>query len=156
MAIKRTLWICPRCNELKPTRHESVVRHIDRKHRSLGEPISVTTRETRNQMLASGSLAPIKKPFLRKSTSTQGFYNNYSSTTISDQKNEQGKPSTGSSDVFDTVITYNQLKWAKDTNQKVQNIVNQNSTIITTLAEIMKEIHGLKGSRDNNFVGRFS
>jgi hypothetical protein len=107
-------------------------------------------------MLALGSLAPIKKPFLRKSTSSQGFYNNYSSTAISDQKNEQGKSSMGSSDVFDTAITYSQLKLAKDTNQKVQNILNQNSSIIATLAEVMKEIHELKRSRTNNFVGEFS
>ena len=156
MAIKRTLWICPKCNELKPTRHESVVRHIGRKHNSLGEPLSVTTRETRNQMLASGSLVPIKRPFLRKSISGQGFYDN-SFTAPSDHKNEQGKASTGSSDVSDTFITLRLVELAKDTNQKMQNILNQNSTIIATLAEIMKEIYKLKGSRNNNnFVGEFS
>jgi len=39
----------------------------------------------------------------------------------------------------------------------VQNIINQNSTIIATLAEVMKEIYKLKQSRNNNnFVGEFS
>jgi hypothetical protein len=122
----------------------------------LGEPLSVTTREIRNQTLASGSLVPIKRPFLRKSSSGQGFYDN-SSTAPPDHKNEQGKASTGSSDVFDTAIMFTQLKLAQDTNQKIQNIINQNSTIITTLAEVMKEIYKLKGSRNNNnFAGEFS
>jgi len=76
---------------------------------------------------------------------------------LPDHKNEQGKASTGSSDVFDTAIMFTQLKLAQDTNQKIQNIINQNSTIITTLAEVMKEIYKLKGSRNNNnFAGEFS
>jgi hypothetical protein len=52
---------------------------------------------------------------------------------------------------------FTQLKLAQDTNQKIQNIINQNSTIITTLAEVMKEIYKLTGSRNNNnFAGEFS
>src|SRR5919109_4417429 len=103
MPIRRTLWRCPRCNELKPTRHESVLRHIGRKHGSLGEPLSVTTGETRNQMLASGSLAPVKKSFLRKPSPDPGFSDNFS-TIASDNKNKQIKDSRGSSDLFDQMI----------------------------------------------------
>jgi hypothetical protein len=156
--IKRTLWICPTCIELKPTRHESVVRHIGRKHSSLGEPLSVTTGQTRNQMLALGSLAPIKRSFLGKSSSSQGFYDNSSpsfATTLA-HKNEQVRASTGSADVSDTWIRLRQLELVKDTNQKVQNIINQNYTIIRSLDEVVKEIYKLKQSRNNNFVGEFS
>lgn len=102
-------------------------------------------------MPASGSLVPIKKPFLGKSSFGQGFYDN-SPTAASDHKNEQVKVSRGSSDVFDTAITLTQIELAQDTNQKMQNIINQNSTIIATLAEIYK----LTRSRSNNFVGEFS
>ena len=73
MSLKRTLWVCARCKELKPTRHESVIRHIVRKHNSLGEPISVTTGQTRYQMIASGSLAPTKRSPI--GNSSQGFHN---------------------------------------------------------------------------------
>jgi hypothetical protein len=45
-------------------------------------------------MIASGSLVPIKRPFLRKSSSSQGFYD-HSTTAPTDYKNEQGKASTG-------------------------------------------------------------
>jgi hypothetical protein len=150
MLIKRTLWRCPRCNELRPTRHESVIRHIGRKHGSLGEPVSVTTRETRNQMLASGSLAPVKKSFLRKSDADPGFSDN-SSTIASEYKNEQIKDSRRS-DLFDRTIMVKQLELIEETNQKVQNIIYQNSTIIATLAEIYR----LKGSRNNNSAGDFA
>jgi hypothetical protein len=155
MTTKRTLWRCPRCNELKPTRHESVIRHIGRKHGSLGEPVSVTTGETRNQMLARGSLAPVKKSFLRKSGPDPVFSDN-SSNIDSDYKIEQIKGSKGFSDLFDRAITLKQLELAKETNQKAQNIIYQNSTIIATLAEIKNEIYRLKGSCNNNSAGDFA
>ncbi|HYY67580.1 MAG TPA: hypothetical protein VE572_04465 [Nitrososphaeraceae archaeon] len=50
-AVERTLWSCPRCDDLKPTRHESVVRHIDREHDSLEEQLSVIIGETRASKL---------------------------------------------------------------------------------------------------------
>lgn len=102
-------------------------------------------------MIAAGSLVSVKKPFLRKSSSSQGSYDN-SSTTVSDHKTEQGK----TSDLFDTAIRLTQLELVKETNQKVQSILTQNSTIIATLAEVMNEIHKLKGSRNNNFVSEFA
>ena len=127
-----------------------MIRHIGRKHGSLGEPVSVTTRETRNQMLASGSLAPVKKSFLRKSDVDPEFSDN-SSTIASEYKNEQIKDSKRS-DLFDRTIMVKQLELIEETNQKVQNIIYQNSTIIATLAEIYR----LKGSRNNNSAGDFA
>lgn len=44
-------WICPMCPELNHgTRHESVLRHIRRKHASIGEPINSNSGFTRRQM----------------------------------------------------------------------------------------------------------
>ena len=155
MTIKRTLWRCSRCNELKPTRHESVIRHIGRKHGSLGEPVSVTTGETRNQMLTSGSLAQVKKSFLRKSSLDRGFSDN-SSAADPDYKNEQIKGSGGFSDLFDRAIMLKQLELVKETNEKAQIIIYQNSTILATLDKIWNESYRLRGSRNNNLAGDFA
>jgi hypothetical protein len=44
-------WICPRCPELNHgTRHESVLRHIRRKHDGIGEPLNLNSGFTRSQM----------------------------------------------------------------------------------------------------------
>jgi hypothetical protein len=44
-------WICPQCPELNHgTRHESVLRHIRRKHNSIGEPINLNSGFTRHQL----------------------------------------------------------------------------------------------------------
>jgi hypothetical protein len=44
-------WICPMCPELNHgTRHQSVLRHIRRKHASIGEPINLNSGFTRRQM----------------------------------------------------------------------------------------------------------
>ena len=101
-------------------------------------------------MLASGSLAPVKKSFLRKSDADPGFSDN-SSTIASEYKNEQIKDSRRS-DLFDRTIMIKQLELIEETNQKVQNIIYENSTIIATLAEIYR----LKGSRNNNSAGDFA
>jgi hypothetical protein len=125
--IRRTLWICPNCREIKPTRHESVVRHIGRKHGSIGEPISINTGETRHQMLASGTLARNRSPFTRiSSTSKRGLSDTY---TTPDREIHQGK-AIGSSDLFDTTIEFSLM----------QRILNQNATIIHTVADIWKMI----------------
>jgi hypothetical protein len=43
-------WTCPKCPELNHgTRHESVNRHIRRKHEAIGEPINLNTGLTRSQ-----------------------------------------------------------------------------------------------------------
>jgi hypothetical protein len=95
-------------------------------------------------MLVSGSLAPVQRSFLRKPSPGPGFSDN-SSTIASDNKNKQIKDSRGSSDLFDKMITFYQLGLVKETNQKVQ-------TILETLAEI----DGLKGSRNNSSAGDFA
>jgi hypothetical protein len=44
-------WICPKCPELNHgTRHESVLRHIRRKHNSIGEPVDLNSGFTRRQL----------------------------------------------------------------------------------------------------------
>ena len=128
--IGRTLWICPNCREIEPTRHESAVRHIGRKHGSKGEPISINTRETRRQMLASGTLARNRRPFTRiSSTSKRGLSDTY---TTPDREIHQAK-AIGSSDLFDTTKEYIQV-------ELMQRILSQNATIIQTVADIWKMI----------------
>src|ERR687889_2198426 len=110
MRIKRTLWLCPKCSELKPTRHENVIRHLNRKHGAVGEPISVTTGQTRNQMLALGVLSPIRKHFMRKPVSSQEVYDNPSAILDYNYKNENKNrnrntdTSMGSSDLTDKAM----------------------------------------------------
>jgi hypothetical protein len=56
-------WICPNCPELMHgTRHESVVRHINRKHQTVGEPVSFNTGLTRIQM---GLKSNLQAPYAR-------------------------------------------------------------------------------------------
>ena len=150
MRIRRTLWICPQCSELKPTRHESVVRHIARKHWSMGEPLSVTTRQTRNQMLALGSLAPIKRPFLSK-PKDQGF--RYDSSVTVDHKDWN---LNSSPDLIDKAVMVNLVSMVKEMKQNTNIIMNQNFTIIASLSEVLKEILELKQSRNNDTFGDFA
>jgi hypothetical protein len=152
MSIRRTLWICPKCDELKPTRHESVIRHIVRKHNSLGEPISVTTRQTRNQMIATGSLAPIKRS--PGGTLSRECYSNSFDAVITDRKIEQGKAQTGFSDVRETFIRLRQVQLTNETNENVKEIIKQNLAIIASLADL-KEMYEPKRSR-RNFTGEFA
>jgi hypothetical protein len=135
MHIKRTLWLCPWCSELKPTRHENVVRHISRKHGVVGEPISVTTRQTRNQMLALGLLSPIRKSFVRKPVSSQVLFDNFS--TMPDYKNINTDTPTRSSDLFDKALMLHLFIRAKESQQDIRTIIYQNSIIIKTLNDIM-------------------
>jgi hypothetical protein len=44
----------------------------------------------------------------------------------------------------------------KETRQKMENVLNQNSTILATLAEAMKEISKLKQSRGYDISGNFA
>ena len=129
-AIRRTLWICPKCRELKPTRHASVVRHISRKHRSMGEPISINTGETRHEMLISGSLSQIRNPSTKAfSDSARRFSDALTATEVENQKGKAPNP-------FDRQFQFSQVIALGTITQKLQNIQNQNSTIIATLADI--------------------
>jgi hypothetical protein len=135
MHVKRTLWLCPWCSELKPTRHESVVRHINRKHRAAGEPISVTTRQTRNQMLALGLLSPIRKSFMREPVSNQMFRDNLS--TILDYTNKNMDTPMRPPDLPEKAMMLYLVSSAKETRQDMRGIIYQNSIIIKTLNDIM-------------------
>jgi hypothetical protein len=130
-AIRRTLWICPKCKELNPTRHESVVRHIGRKHRSMGEPISINTGETRHQMLISGSLSQTKNPSAKIFDSARRFSDTFTATDVENLKGKAPDP-------FDRQIQFSQVIALETITQKLQNIINQNATIIAALAEIWK------------------
>jgi len=154
MRIKRTLWLCPKCSELKPTRHENVVRHINRKHGAGGEPISVTNGQTRNQMLSLGLLSPIRKSFMRIPVSSQEVYNHPS--TILDYKNKNIDTSTGSSDLTDKAMMLNLVRWAKEMQRDIQNIMIQNSTIINILSDLVMYVSKPKQSSNNNISGDFA
>ena len=158
MRIKRTLWLCPKCSELKPTRHENVIRHLNRKHGAVGEPISVTTGQTRNQMLALGVLSPIRKSFMRKPVSSQEVYDNPFTILEYKNKNENKNidTSTGSSDLTDKAIMLNLVSRAKETQQNMQNIMNQNFTIINILKDIMMYVSKPEQSSNNNNFGDFA
>ena len=152
--IKRTLWLCPKCSELKPTRHENVVRHINRKHGAVGEPKSVTTGQTRNQMLPLGLLSAIRKSFMRKPVSSQEVYN-YPSTLL-DYKNKNIDTSTGSSDLTDKAMMLNLVRWVKEMQKDMQNIMIQNSTIINILSDLVMYVSKPKQSSNNNISGDFA
>jgi hypothetical protein len=78
-------------------------------------------------MLASGTLARNRSPFTRiSSTSKRGLSDTY---TTPDREIHQGK-AIGSSDLFDTTIEFSLM----------QRILNQNATIIHTVADIWKMI----------------
>jgi hypothetical protein len=77
----------------------------------MGEPLSVTTRQTRNQMLALGSLAPIKRPFLSK-PKDQGFRADSSVTVDYKDWNLNSSPDL-----------------VKETKQNTKIIMNQNFTV---------------------------
>jgi hypothetical protein len=160
MRIKRTLWLCPKCSELKPTRHENVIRHLNRKHGAVGEPISVTTRQTRNQMLALGVLSPIRKSFMRKPVSSQEVYDNPFTTLDYKNKNKNTNKnidtSTGSSDSTDKAAMLYLVSRAKETQQNMQNIINQNFTIINVLRDIMMYVSKPEQSSNNNNFGNFA
>ena len=160
MPIKRTLWLCPKCSELKPTRHENVVRHINRKHGTVVEPISVTTGQTRNQMLSFGLLSPIRKSFMRKPVLSQEVYDNPS--TIQDYKNKNKNKNknidtpTGSSDLTDKDMMLYLVSWAKEMQKDMRNIINQNFTIINILNDIMMYVPKPEQSSNNNISGDFA
>jgi hypothetical protein len=156
MRIKRTLWLCPKCSELKPTRHENVVRHINRKHGAVGEPISVTTGQTRNQMLSLGHLSPIRKSFVRKPVSSQEVYDNPSTILDYNNKNTNIDTSTGSSDLTDKAMMLYLVRWAKKTQNDMQNIMIQNSTIINFLSDIIKYVPKPKQPSNNSIFGDFA
>jgi len=123
-------------------RHENVVRQMNRKHGAVGEPISVTTGQTRNQMFSLGILSPIRKSFMKKPVSSQDFYDN-SSTIVgykNKNKNKNTDTSTGSSDLTDKAMMLYLVSWAKEMQKDMQNIMIQNFTIINILNDLMSSL----------------
>ena len=131
-----------------------MVRHINRKHVAGVEPISVTTRQTRNQMLALGLLSPIRKSPMRKPVSSQMFCDNPS--TILDYKNKNTDTPTRSSDLTDKAIMLYLVSRAKEMQQDMLGIINQNSIIIKTLNDIMMYLSKLERSSNNNTFSDFA
>jgi hypothetical protein len=133
-----------------------VVRHINRKHRAVGEPVSVTTGQTRNQMFSLGLLSPIKKSFMRKPVSSQEVYDNPSTILDYKNKNKNIDTSTGSSDLTDKAMMLYLVRRAKETQKDMQNIMIQNSTIINFLSDIIKYVPKPKQPSNNSIFGDFA
>ena len=129
----RTSWVCPNCNELNPTRHESVIRHIHRKHESFGEPISINTRQTRRQMFGYMSADAYYTPFPKTPWLKSRHHFRVSRTQA-----EQGSKgeSERTEDLSDMVVKAQQMKLLITINQNLQYLQNQNATIINILVQM--------------------
>jgi hypothetical protein len=121
----------------------------------VGEPISVTTGQTRNQMFSLGILSPIRKSFMRKPVSSQDVYDNSSIVDYKNKnKNENTDTSTGSSDLTDKAMMLYLVSWAKEMQKDMQNIMIQNFTIINILNDLMRPKPEQSGN--NNISGDFA
>jgi hypothetical protein len=122
----------------------------------VGEPISVTTGQTRNQMLSLGLLSPITKSFLRKPVSSQEVYDNPSIILDYKNRNKNLDTSTGSSDLTDKAGMLYLVNWAKEARKDMQNIIYQNFTIIKILDDLMMYVPRPEQSSNNNTFGDFA
>ena len=95
-------------------------------------------------MIASGSLAPIKRS--PRGNSSQGFYNYSFDGSIANHKIEHKEAQAGSSDVSDTILRVRQLGLTKETNENVKKTLDQISQLNSILANFMYE---LKASQKN-------
>ena len=113
-------------------------------------------------MLALGVLSPIRKSFMRKPVSSQEVHDNpsnileYKNTNTNTNTNTNIDTSTGSSDLTDKAIMLHLVSRAKETQQNMQNIMNQNFTIINILRDFMMYVSKPKQSRNNNNFGDFA
>lgn len=131
----RTSWLCPNCNELNPTRHESVIRHIHRKHESFGEPISINTRQTRRQMLEYMSPNAFYAPYLKTPWLNYGQpFRNSKTQAEQDSKGEDERTDA----LSDMVMKTQQIKLLSDINQNLKYLQNQNATIINMLVQMFQ------------------
>lgn len=131
----RTSWVCPNCNELNPTRHESVIRHIHRKHESFGEPISINTRQTRRQMLGYMSPNAYYTPYPK----TPWLNSRHPFRVSRTQAEQDSKGEYERSDAFnDMVMQTQQMKLLITINQNLQYLQNQNATIINILVQMIQ------------------
>jgi hypothetical protein len=122
----------------------------------VGEPVSVTTGQTRNQMLSLGLLSPIRKSFIRKPVSSQEVYDNPSTILDYKNKNNNTDPPTGSSDLTDKAMMLHLVSSAKEMQKDMQNIMIQNSTIIKILSDLVMYVSKPKQSGNNNISGDFA
>lgn len=100
----------------------------------MGEPISITTGETRHEMLISGSLSQTRNPSAK--TFSDSARRSFDTFTETDVKNQKGK----APDPFDRQIQFSQVIVLETITQKLQNIQNQNAMIIATLTDIWKMV----------------
>ena len=83
----------------------------------------------------------------------------YDPSTILDYKtkNKNIDTSTGSSDLTDKAMMLYLVRWAKETQKDMQNIMIQNSTIINILKDIIMYVQKPKqSSNSNNISGDFA
>lgn len=131
----RTSWVCPNCNELNPTRHESVIRHIHRKHESFGEPISINTRQTRRQML--GYMSP--NAYYTPCPKTPWLNSRHPFRVSRTQAEQDSKGESERTDALsDRVMKAQQMKLLITINQNLQYLQNQNATIINILVQMFQ------------------
>jgi hypothetical protein len=131
----RTSWVCPNCNELNPTRHESVIGHIHRKHESFGEPISINTRQTRRQML--GYMSP--NAYYTPCPKTPWLNSRHPFRVSRTQAEQDSKGESERTDALsDRVMKAQQMKLLITINQNLQYLQNQNATIINILVQMFQ------------------
>jgi hypothetical protein len=131
----RTRWVCPNCNELNPTRHESVIRHIHRKHESFGEPISINTRQTRRQMLEHVSPNAFYAPYLK--TPWLNYRQPFMISRTQAEQDSKGKDERTDA-LSDLAMKTQQIKLLSDINQNLKYLQNQNATIINMLVQMFQ------------------
>jgi hypothetical protein len=131
----RTSWVCPNCSELNPTRHESVIRHIHRKHESFGEPISINTRLTRRQMLDYMSPNTFYAPYLKTPWLNYGQPFRISRTQAEQDSKREDERTDALSDM---VMKTQQSKLLSDIYQNLKYLQNQNATIINMLVQMFQ------------------
>jgi hypothetical protein len=100
-------------------------------------------------MIASGSLAPIKRS--PRGNSSQGFHNYSFDSSIPNQKIEH-EAQAGSSDASDNYLRARQLELATETNKNVKKTLDQISLLNAILANFIYEF---KASQ-KNFGGNFA
>lgn len=101
-------------------------------------------------MLASGSLAPVKRHFSTKSTDQRTRHDLSNGV---DYKDRNINPSP---DLVDKAVLLTLVSWVKETRQIAKNVLTQNTKIISTLDEVMKEISKNKQSSGYDISGNFA
>ena len=93
---------------------------------------------------------------MRKPVSIQEVYDNPSTILDYKNKNKNIDTSTGSSDLTDKAMMLNLVRWAKEMQRDMQNIINQNFTIVKILNDLMMYVSKPNHSSKNNMFGDFA